>query len=318
MLNARTDVKIPSATRERVLSAAQRLGYHPSGPARQLAGGRTKILALVLRQTPEQVAGDAVLAETLRGFASAAKTDGFRVMVEVLSPDVPDAAYAALLREQHADGLVIAGRTIDEPSPAELVRDEFPVVLLGTVPDADVPSVDVDNSAGARQAVEHLLALGHRRIACITNAPLVHTAALARLDGYRAALAGAGVEPREERVAAADFDAPSGHAAMTRLLEQGDCTAVFAASDVVALGAMGALRAAGRRVPEDVSIVGFDDIPLAAYFDPPLTTVHLPAQELGHAVGTALTRLIAGRDVPNRTLLATTLTVRASTAPPSM
>ena len=317
VLNDRQDVKIPDETRQRVLSAAERLGYHPHAPARQLAGGRSHVVALVLRQTPEQIAGDAILAETLRGLAAAARSGGFRVMVEPLAPDGPDATYTALLRAQHADGLVVSGPRVDDPSLVDLVRDDFPIVIQGALPGLTVASVDVDNVAGARGAVEHLISLGHRRIACITNAPVVYTAAQERLDGYRQAMAAAGLEAPEGLICEASFDAPSGHAAMAQLLARGiDFDAVFVASDVVALGAIGALRDAGRRVPEDVSVVGFDDIPLAAYFDPPLTTVRLPAFELGQAAGRALLERIANGSVISRTLLATELIVRASTAPP--
>jgi DNA-binding LacI/PurR family transcriptional regulator len=317
VLNGRTDVKIPAETRERVLDAAERLDYHPHAPARQLAGGRSHILALVLRQTPEQIAADAVLAETLRGLASAARAKGFRVMVEPLSPEGPDSSYAGLLRAQHADGLVISGPRIDDPQLLALVRDGFPLVLQGSLPDLHVTSVDVDNVAGARGAVEHLIGLGHRRIACITNAPLVYTAAQARLTGYRLALEAAGLPVDAGLIATGDFDAPSGHAAMHDLLGRASFEAVFVASDVVALGAIGALREAGRKVPDDVSVVGFDDIPLAAYFDPPLTTVRLPASELGQAAGRALLERIADPTAaPRRTLLPTELIVRASTASP--
>lgn len=317
VLNERTDVKIPDDTRRRVLDAAEQLGYHPNAPARQLAGGRSHVIALVLRQSPEQIAGDAVLAETLRGLASAARTDGFRVMVEPLAPDGPDATYAGLLRAQHADGLVISGPRVDDPDLIALVRDGFPIVLQGALPDVNVTSVDVDNVAGARGAVEHLIALGHRRIACITNASLVYTAAQERLTGYRDALRAAGIDAPAELVAEAAFDAASGHAAMAGLLARTTFDAVFVASDVVALGAIGALREAGLRIPADISVVGFDDIPLAAYFDPPLTTVRLPAFELGQAAGRALLDRIADRAVPARTLLSTELIVRASTAPSS-
>jgi DNA-binding LacI/PurR family transcriptional regulator len=313
VLNGREDVKIPLETRERVLAAAERLGYHPHAPARQLAGGRSRIVALVLRQTPEQVAGDAVLAETLRGFASAARAEGFRVMVEPLPPEGPHSTYSDLLRAQHADGLVVSGPRIDDPSLLELLRDGFPIVLQGSLPDVAAPSVDVDNVAGARGAVEHLLALGHRRIACITNAPLVYTAARDRLAGYHEALASAGVGADPALVAEGAFDAASGHTAMAGLIATTTFDAVFAASDVIALGAIGAMREAGLRVPDDISIVGFDDIPLAGYFDPPLTTVHLPAFELGQAAGRSLIDRINDRSVPERTLLPTELVVRSST-----
>jgi LacI family transcriptional regulator len=184
------------------------------------------------------------------------------------------------------------------------------------LPEIGVPSVDVDNVHGARTAVEHLLALGHTRIGCITNAPLAYTAAQSRLAGYRAALTAAGIEAAPSWVEEAAFDAASGHRAMANLLRAADLTAVFVASDVVAFGAIGAMRAAQLRVPEDMSVVGFDDIPLAAFFDPPLTTVRLPAYELGHAAGIALLDRISHASVPARTLLPTELVVRASTGPP--
>lgn len=318
VLNGRTDVKIPNETRQRVLSAAERLGYHPHGPARQLAGGRSHMIALVLRQTPEQIAGDAILVETLRGLAAAARSVGFRILVEPLAPDGPDATYTGLLRAQHADGLVVSGPRVDDPSLSKLIAEGFPIVIQGALPGVAVASVDVDNVAGARGAVEHLLALGHRRIACITNAPIVYTAAQERLDGYRQALAAAGLPAPDELIVEAAFDAPSGHAAMVELLGRGVAfDAAFVASDVVALGAIGALRDAGLRVPSDVSIVGFDDIPLAGYFDPPLTTVRLPAFELGQAAGRALLERITDQSIVSRTLLPTELIVRASTAPPS-
>jgi LacI family transcriptional regulator len=316
VLNERADVKIPAETRQRVLSAAARLGYHPHGPARQLAAGRSHVIALVLRQTAEQIAADAVLVETLRGLAGAARTGGFRILVEPAAPDGPDSTLAALVRAQHVDGLIVSGPRIDDPSLVALADEGFPIVIQGTYPGLSVTSVDVDNVAGARRAVEHLVTLGHRRIACITNAPLAYTAAQDRVDGYRQAMVSAGVPLSDDLVVEAAFDAPSGHRAMVELLGREPIDAVFVASDVVALGAIGALREAGRRVPDDVSVVGFDDIPLAAFFDPPLTTVRLPAYELGQAAGRALLERITGQAIPTRTLLPTELIVRASTGPP--
>ncbi|MEW5989859.1 MAG: LacI family DNA-binding transcriptional regulator [Chloroflexota bacterium] len=315
VLNDRGE-SIPEATRRRVLEAARDLGYHPDHSARGLAGGRSQTLALVLRQTPEQVAGDALLAETLRGLATAARASSFRVLVEPLGPG--EATYGELVRSGRADGAVVSGPLFDDPELADLVAEGFPIVIQGHLPGAAAPSVDVDNVASARLAVDHLIELGHRRIACITNATLSYTAAADRLAGYREALATAGLAAGPELVAEGAFDAASGHRAMTTILGQGRPDAVFVASDVVALGAIGALREAGLRVPDDVSIVGFDDVPLAAYFDPPLTSVRVPAHDLGLAAGNALLDRIAGREVPDRTLLPTELIVRASTAPPSM
>jgi LacI family transcriptional regulator len=315
VLNDRTD-SIPETTRRRVIEAARELGYHPDHSARGLAGGRSQTLALVLRQTPEQVAGDALLAETLRGLATAARSAGFRVLVEPLSPG--DATYGELVRSGRADGAVVSGPLFDDPELADLVAEGFPIVIQGHVPGASAPSVDVDNVASARMAVDHLLELGHRRVACITNAALTYTAAADRLAGYREALAMAGLAAAPELLEAGAFDAESGHRAMTTILNRGRPDAVFVASDVVALGAIGALREAGLRVPDDVSVVGFDDVPLAGYFDPPLTSIRVPAHDLGLAAGHALLDRIAGREVPDRTLLPTELIVRASTGVPAM
>ena len=177
--------------------------------------------------------------------------------------------------------------------------------------------MDVDNVAGARSAVDHLVALGHRRIACITNAPLVYTAAQERLGRLPVALEAAGLPIDDARWRPR---APSTRRAATarwpRCSTGPTFDAVFVASDVVALGAIGAIRERALRVPDDISVVGFDDIPLAAYFDPPLTTVHLPAYELGQAAGRALLDRISGSPTMERTLLPTELIVRASTAAP--
>jgi len=312
VLNDRSE-SIPETTRRRVLEAARELGYHPDHSARGLAGGRSQTLALVLRQTAEQVAGDALLAETLRGLATAARSASFRVLVEPLTPG--ETTYGDLVRSGRADGVVVSGPLFDDPELADLVAEGFPIVIQGHLPGAAAPSVDVDNVASARLAVDHLLELGHRRIACITNAALTYTAAADRLAGYREALATAGLAAAPELVEAGAFDAESGHRAMTRILERARPDAVFVASDVVALGAIGALREAGLRVPDDVSVVGFDDVPLAAYFDPPLTSIRVPAYDLGLAAGHALLDRIQGHEVPLRTLLPTVLVARSSAIP---
>jgi LacI family transcriptional regulator len=316
VLNGRLDAKIRPETAARVLAAAEELGYHPHAGARQLAGGISRTLGLVLRQSPAQVAGDAMLAEIIRGVSRAARAADHRIIVEALEPG--EGSYADLVRSSRTDGLIIDGPRIDDPELAFLVADGFPIVIQGTIPGLSAPSVDVDNYDGARKAVAHLIGLGHRSIACITNAPLAYTASAERLAGYRAALEAADLPYDSDLIGEGAFDAPSGNQAMQAVLGRCQPTAVFAASDVVALGAIAALRAAGISVPDQVSVVGFDDIPVAAFIDPPLTTVRLPAHELGLAAGRALLDRIAGRPVEPRTLLPTELVIRASSvAPPA-
>jgi DNA-binding LacI/PurR family transcriptional regulator len=312
VLNDRQDQAISPATRRRVLQAARELGYHVHAGARQLAAGSTRTLGFVLRQSPEQVASDALLPETLRGIAAAARTDGFRVIVEPLPPEA--GAYESLLRSRHVDGVVVSGPRSDDADLDRLHDEGFPIVLQGTFEGHGVPMVDIDNRKAAREAVEHLFGLGHETIGIVTNAPLEYTAAQERLAGYRDAHLDRGVPVREELIVPAAFDAASGHAAMTTLLERSPRpTAVFVASDVVAFGVYGALRAAGLRIPGDVSVVAFDDIPLAAFADPPLTTIRVPAYELGMQTGRTLLDLIAGDEVAPRTLLPAELVKRAST-----
>ena len=314
VMNGRDDMAISTATRQRVLDAAAELAYQPHHSARQLRGGTSHTLGLVLRQSAEQVASDALLAETLRGLTSTARAGGYRVLIEPLA--IGEGTFEDLVHSRRTDGLVVSGPRLDDSALHRLAGERFPIVLQGSLPGLDVPSVDVDNVAGATAAVEHLVALGYQRIGCVTNAPPAYTSAAERLDGYRRALRAADLPTDDDLVVAADFDAQSGHRAMAELIARGrPLDAVFVASDVVALGAIAAIRETGRRVPDDVALVGFDDIPIAGFIDPPLTTVRLPAFELGAAAGRALLDRIAGRDVPERTLLSTELVIRASTRP---
>jgi LacI family transcriptional regulator len=315
VLNRRTEARISPATRKRVLDAAHAIGYHHDAPPRRAPAGRTRMIGLVLRQSAEQVSSDALLAEVMRGVSDAARDAGHHVLLEPLPP-TEGSAYGALVRAGHTEGLIVSGPRWDDAELLQLVEDGYPIVVQGTVPDLPVPSVDVDNRAGSRRAVGHLVDLGHRAIACITNAPLAYTAAAERLAGYRDALDSAGVASDDALVAEGEFDASSGHRAMNELLARGrPFTAAFVASDVVALGALASLREHGLSIPEDVSVVGFDDVPLAAHFDPPLTTIRVPAHDLGFTAGRALLERLGRRAVTARTLLPTELIVRSSTAP---
>jgi LacI family transcriptional regulator len=311
VLNGRSG-HVSEATRRKVLATAESLGYHLNAPARQLASGVTHTLGLVVRQSSDQIAGDPFLAAMLRGLASVARTAGYRVVVEPLGPS--DGTYDQLLRAQQVDALVVSGPRVEDEELVRLVDDGFPIVIHGSRPDLRVPSVDVDNEAGARLAVEHLLSLGHRQIACVIF-DLSYTAARERLAGYKAALLAAGIEPNSDLIAETSYRASDARDAAARLLEQQDFTAVFAAADGTAAAVLGAVRATGRRIPEDISLVGFDDIPLAEFLDPPLTTIRVPAIEVGEAVGRALLDRLAGDLEPRRTILPVELITRSSVIP---
>lgn len=315
VLNGRDDMSISQVTQDRVREAARTLGYEPSAPAAQLARGSSLTIGLALRQDPGQVASDALLPQIVQGVGDAARGANYLVLVESLPP-LPG-GYRRLLQSRRIDGLIVSGPLADDVELRRANDDGFPIVLQGHMPTLSAPSVDVDNVAGAKAAVSCLIEQGHTGIAMITNAPLTYTSAAERLDGYRLALIEAGIEFDPQLVAEGAFMAQSGFEAMAMLLQRRPFTAVFVASDVLALGAIGAVRAVGRRIPADISIVGFGDVPLAAHFDPPLTTVSIPAYALGKTAGNLLLALIRGETVPQRTLLETEFKVRESVGPAS-
>jgi DNA-binding LacI/PurR family transcriptional regulator len=315
VLNNVPGIKISPGTRLRILEVARELNYVPDSAATRLAGGRSGIVALVLRQTPHQVTSDQFLLQVLLGVSASVRGKGFHVLVESLNPDDAAASYSDLVRSRHADGLIVSGPRIDDDGLRRSHAENIPIVMTGQLPDSSIPFVDVDNVHSARTAAQHLIGLGHRRVACISNAPPVYAASLERVMGYRQALEHAGISYDEQFVRYGNYTDESGAKAMAELLGlDTPPTAVFVASDVVALGALVTIRAAGLRVPDDIALVGFDDIPLAQYVDPPLTTMHLPAYGLGWGAGEMLMRLILEKDtvINTRILLDTDLVIRES------
>jgi len=314
VLNDVPDTHITAETRQRVLEAARELNYYPDVTARRLASGRTRTIALVWHRGPDRTYRDAFLPGLLQGMASAARHYGHYVLFRPIEPDEPADGYVELARGRHADGLILSGPRSDDDHLLKLHAEGYPLVLHGQLPGTDIPSVDIDNVRGAMMAVEHLLTLGHRRIATITNAPLAYTASAQRLAGYRQALQNAGLPYDEALVEYGNFDEESGHAAMARLLaSRAQPTALFAASDMVAMGALRALREARLRVPEDIAVVSFDDIAAARFITPALTTVHVPTFGLGWSVAELLIQII-GDEAPRQSqvLLDTELVVRES------
>lgn len=206
------------------------------------------------------------------------------------------------MRAKQVDGLVVLNPRRGDAQLSELAREGFPLVIMGASEIPEVCTVSSrDNTLGARRAVTHLIALGHTRIAHISYGGLEYRGAEERFEGYRRALEAAGLPFEGALVREGDYSAESGFSAMASLLEAGaGFTALFASNDTVALGAMAALRERGLRIPEDVAVVGYDDIPLAAFAAPPLTTVRSPALEHGRLAGEMLVSLIRG-ERPERT-----------------
>ena len=303
VLNDVASVSISEATRQRVLDAAKKLNYSPNIAGKKLVSGKSYTIGLVLCQSPEQIFTDAFLPQVILGVEQAAIQQGFHVLLKPVDP-YDAGGYARLITENHVDGILLSGPREDDTALMRLHQQRVPILLMGQLPNTDIPFVDVDATAGAELAVNHLIELGHERIGMITNAPLDYTSAQQRRDGYLRALQTAALPVDERYIQEGNYTPGSGFAAMKGLLELVPRpTAVFVASDVVAMGALLAIKQAGLRIPEDIALIGFDDIPIAEYFDPPLTTVRLPAYELGWAGGERLIRIIQGEGLNDLSLL---------------
>lgn len=313
VLNNVPGVKISEETRQRVLEAARRLDYYPTAAARSLASGRTRRIGLVLGEGQKRLSADAFLPTFLQGVTASVRRREYLLVLQ-MAEDVPTyEAYARLIREQQVDGLILSGPRSDDPLVPQLVAEAFPLILHGRLNGCSAPYVDVDNQAGAYQATGHLLSLGHRRIGFISNAPLAYSGAQERFMGYRQALAEHNIPVDPDLVRIAAFLPDTGRRAMEELLSLPQPpTAVFAASDVVALGAMSASHAVGLRIPDDMAVVGFDDIFLAGHARPPLTTIRVPAYGLGWTAAEVLIALIEGDEEVSSVTLETELVIRES------
>jgi LacI family transcriptional regulator len=314
VLNNVEGFQISPETRQKVLEAAAQLGYVPDSAAQTLASRRSRAIGLVMTRSPHHIASDSFLPQIISGLLKVTKSQHLRLMIEQVNAEHQSQAYLELARAKRIDGMILLTPRMDDQALLSLERAEIPAVLMGHLENLNLYSVDVDNRAAAEQAVHHLIALGHRQVACITNAPATYTAAPQRVQGYLDALTAAGISPDPNLIRYADFGPESGYERMKSLLEGGaPFTAVFVASDNVAIGAKAAIREAGLRVPDDISMMGFDDIPWSKYSDPPLSTVHLPAESLAQQACVMLLDLIQGQSPPVKHLnLETELILRKS------
>jgi LacI family transcriptional regulator len=288
----------------------------PNVTAQALASRSAKAIGLVMTRSPRYIASDTFLPQIIGGLLDVVKETNLSLLVEWVESGEQITVYRRLIQSKHIDGMILLTPREDDQGLKELESLDVPAVLMGTLSETKLSSVDLDNRAAAQMAVAHLIERNHRRVACITNAGISFSSAQERLLGYRDALEEAGIAFDQRLVRYADFDPQSGFSCMQDLLEQGlGFTAVFVASDNVAMGALSAIRAYGLQVPADLSVIGFDDIPWAKFASPPLTTVHLPAQKLAKSACLLLLDLIKSDTVQVRhQTIETELIVRDSTA----
>jgi LacI family repressor for deo operon, udp, cdd, tsx, nupC, and nupG len=297
-----------SATAARVREAVDRLGYRPNLAAQNLKRGSTGIIYVVVPSLSP------FFLEVFRGAERAALERGYSIVMGHTDrrPD-RESEYFDKISCGQGDGILL----VSTAEAVTIVNDKHklpPIVaVLDPVKNQDFPAVLIDHVKGAIEATNHLLALGHRRIAHITG-PARSPAAIHRRDGYLAALAAAGILSGEESCVPGEFTVASGETAMDSLLARPKRpTAILCANDEIAIGAIRAIKAAGLRVPEDISVMGFDDQRIASMYDPPLSTIRVPIVDLGYNAMVKLARILAGEDYEKDLVLNTTLVQRSTT-----
>jgi DNA-binding LacI/PurR family transcriptional regulator len=306
--------QVSEVSRAAVLQAIDDLGYVPNRAARSLVTRLTDVVALVVSESEERVFGEPFFGQIVRGVSGALAGTQRQLLLTMAHRAHDRGRLDNYLSRQHVDGVLLLSLHGDDPLPGQLESRGVPAVLGGrpSQPSA-LHFVDADNAGGAGQAVAHLVGTGRRRIATISG-PQDMVAGLERLEGYRTALAEAGLPFDPALVVQGDFSEQSGWAATETLLQQApDLDAVFTASDPMAAGAIRSLTEHGRRIPADVAVVGFDDSPSSRFITPRLTTVHQPVEAMGAAMMHLLNDLIADAAGPHEDIvLDTHLVVRDS------
>jgi len=307
---AMPDVVAPE-TRQRVHEAIRRMGYTPNAQARNLRTARTNVIVALVPDI-----SNPFFAEIIRGIEQVAHQNRYSVLLGDTQYSLDrEQVYANLIDSRQADGLISLMPhipTIEARAPS----GRIPIVnACEYVKDRSITSVYIDNVAAANEATRYLLSLGHRAVAFITG-PMSSPISIDRDKGYELALSGGGFQRNRKLTVEGDFSVESGIRAVDSLLSRGErFSAVLCSNDEMALGAIRAIRARGKSVPEDISVVGFDDIRFARYFDPPLTTVAQPMSDLGREAMSMLIEILTGENVPPRKrILPTQLIVRGSTA----
>ncbi len=306
------DPHVSNETRQRVQEVIRALNFQPNWAARSLAGGRARVVGLVIPMGVSRLFTDPFFPLLIQGVSSACNAREHMVMLWLAEPDYERRMISQVIHNGLIDGVVVSSSLIGDPLVDALLQTNIPFVLVGRPPSNQHASyVDIDNRESAREAVAHLLRCGRQRVATITGMQTIG-AGQERHAGYLAALRERGVSPDPGLIAEGDFTEAGGYQAAQRLLPQRP-DGIFCGSDMMAIGALRALREAGLHVPDDVAIVGFDDIPAASHTVPPLTTVRQPIYRTGAVAAETLIDLIEDPSSgPRRIVLPTEFVIRAS------
>ncbi len=306
------DPNVKDQTRERVQNIIQRIHFQPNLAARGLAAGHTRVLGLVIPIGVSAIFADPYFPLLIQGVATACNSLEYSVMLWLAEPEYVRKTISQIIYNGIVDGVIVSSMQMDEPLIEDLCDSGRPFLTIGrSVTQERINYVDVDNRSGAYQAVSHLLRNGRRRVAAITG-PSNTISSQDRYQGYLDAMHERAIPVHAELTAEGEYSDTTGYLSMRHLLEHRP-DAVFVFSDAMAIGAMRAIGEADLRIPQDIAVIGFDDIPSAATSKPPLTTVRQPIQRTGSVAAEMLIDLIEHPGPqPRRILLPTELVIRSS------
>jgi LacI family transcriptional regulator len=309
VINEEENVK--DQTRQKVMQVINSYNFQPNLAARGLASGRTNVIGVVIPASVTVIFTDPYFPQLLQGVSAVCNTREYSVMLWLSEPEYERRMISRILHNGLVDGVLVASIPMNDPIIESIVESKMPYILIGRHPSAAVNYLDVDNVQSSRKATMHLVRLGYKRIATITGIQN-QISGYDRYQGYLKALQDSNFPSRPELVAEGDFTEEGGYKAMMRLLKYKP-DAVFVASDTMAYGAMRALREANLRIPEDVAIVGFDDLPNSSKTIPPLTTIRqMPSMMGSRAVEFLINAIESGVKATQGIIMDTELVVRES------
>jgi len=311
-LNGYDDVN--ERTRQKIKTIADQMGYSPNMAARYLISKKTNTLGLLLSNVTRDSSKDNIAFEVLCGINDrSGELDYDLVLFSTTPQKQTTKSYKTLCQERGVDGVIIMGMRLDDPYLKEIVTSNIPCVLIDIqLEGPNVGYVTSDNTSGSVAAVKHLLDSGHRHIAMI-NGHAQADVSILRLEGYKQALAEQGIPFDESLVVNGRFSEQGGKEAASRILSSNpEVTAIFCASDLMAIGAIQGIKEMGKSVPGDVSVIGFDNIDLASYYSPALTTVHQHKYELGYHSAQVLIDMLENKEATHHVMLPTELIQRDS------
>lgn len=305
------DPNVSEQTRAKVQEIIDKMDYEPNPVARSLMSGKTRVVGLVIPMVFSSLFTDPFFSLLSQGISSTCTANNYTLMLWLIEPDYEKRTKNKIFNNHLIDGIIVASNMINDPLITGLIHRKMPLVIIGRNDSQEVSSVDVDNVHGATMAVNHLVSIGRKNLATITG-HMDRYSGRDRLSGFKRGLQENGLPIIEDKIAFGDFTEEGGYLQAKLLLSRTEFDGIFVSSDLMSFGAIRAIQEAGLKIPDDIALVSFDDIPAAARYQPPLTTVRQPIHQMGSIAAQTLIDQLESNDAvkPRRIILPTDLIIR--------